>query len=284
MEISEEQKKEYDSLVKEKQREFDINHKPPIYGIGDAQVAVAPFAQGFARPDVFAPVVIRGSTHLWDTFDTTVHPDAAKIKTLVGTWIDTAAASGRSCFIEGDCGTGKTHLGKAIADARPYVPAMTNGACAWLVNETSLIERYKATWGRPESGAKLIDELMLPDILIFDDLGSYQTRDESWLENIYYSIFDGRCERGKACLFLSNLPLRGRNSFGKLQDRIGDRSYDRLLGAISIRNDPVAGKPLGTIIGYWHGELYMPSARSGTIYTKILGAVKNAISRPEFNS
>lgn len=286
--VSEEQIQKYKAILAEKRKEFGLDKRDKENLQPIAAILASEPAQGeqplIARSDVFGPVILNGSNSKWDTFDTSVHADAAKIKTLVGDWLKRGMPAGKSLLIEGNCGTGKTHLAQAIAEAYPYVRSSMNDNGARLINEVELIERYKATWGGAVSHTEIIDDLLSPQILIFDDLGAYQTRSEDWLANIYYQIFDGRCEQGKACLFLSNMSLDRDRGFGCLRDRIGDRNYDRLVGAIMIRDHPEPGKPLGNAIGKWLGELYIESVRTGNLYTKLVGVVKSALIRPGFNS
>lgn len=281
MTVSEEQRKGYEQALVAKRKEFGIEPKGTSRPISEVLSTPPPPAQGFARPDVFAPYLIEGSRDKWNSFNTTVHPDAAKVKALIGKWYNEAASQGKSCLVEGDCGTGKSHLAQALADAFPYIRSINNRGVAY-VNEVSFVETLKTSWNEPSSPRVKLDDLLVPCILIFDDLGAYQTKDPAWLYNIYYNIFEERCEKGKPTLILTNLALEKDRGFGLIQDRIGNaanpRNYDRLMGAINIfAPDPNYVK--GKVIGCWHGELYMPSARTGNIYTSVVSKVKSAIER-----
>lgn len=276
--FTDQEKLRYEQALAAKRRELgvDPNSSPKSLGqvIGSAPKSESEEVQ-FARPDVFKPALITGCREKWDSFNTTVHPEAAKVKTTVGKWFNEAAPEGRSCLLEGNFGTGKTHLAQALAEAYPFIRGVNNGVA--LINEVHYLERLKESWNDSSSERMRLDDFLLPYILIFDDLGAYETRDAKWLQNIYYNIFDGRCERSKPTLFLTNLALEKDHGYGMLQDRLGDRNFDRLLGAITIW-EPYPGTVLGRAAGKWHAEMYdQPSARSGNIYTSAISKAKEVI-------
>ncbi len=218
--------------------------------------------------------VIQGSSELWDSFDTDVHPKADVVKKRVSEWLKHGVPAGKSMIIEGNCGVGKTHIGRAIAQAYPYVPRygsmFGDNLGAMFVNEVDFVEQCKSTWGNyTRDQSEIVERLMVPHILVFDDLGAYKVRNEDWLTNIYYQIFDGRCENGRACLFLTNMGVDKNSGFGILKDRIQSRNYDRLMGAVAIRKEhkiPMLGEKIGE---YREEMLEVESVRTGTIYTTI---------------
>ena len=220
------------------------------------------------------PKVGQGAS-LWDQFDTSVHPKAEQVKKMVAHWLKDGVPAGKSLLIEGNCGTGKTLLAKAIAQAYPYIKRESSDDTfegslgAKFVSEVSLVERIKAIWDgyTDQSQFGLLNELLWPEILIFDDLGAYQTRDDLWLRNIYAKVFDGRCEAGKPCLFTSNMGMFIDAGFGSLQPRIGRRNWDRLYSAIKVTD---TGFEIGQTEELFYFEMFdVPSARSNKIFTRV---------------
>lgn len=90
-------------------------------------------------------------------------------------------ASGTGLYIDGEIGTGKTHLAVCIA--------MDCLECGWTVKLTSMRDitrRLRATWGeRGVDEEGVFASLMRPRILILDDLGK-----ESMTEAVLRDLFD----------------------------------------------------------------------------------------------
>lgn len=107
-------------------------------------------------------------------------------------------------------------------------------------DEMTLCDALKASYDRRsnQSPETIFRRLMEAELLVFDDLGVYETDNRAWMLNIYRYIFNNRCERGKAVLITTNIPLfsgdkdnPGGDCF-PMEARIGGRNFDRLMGAI----------------------------------------------------
>lgn len=278
--ISDEVRLAYERAVEAKREELGIDPNGYTAHVGQVITVVEDSPEHsyeIARPDVFEPHLITGDHTKWDSFDTSIHPNAAIVKATVGGWYNEAAVLGRSCLVEGNFGTGKTHLAQGLAEAYPFIRSINNAGVA-LVNEVDYIERLKASWDGPVSATEKLPDLILPYVLIFDDLGAYATRNADWLQNIYYNIFERRCEQRRPTLFLTNMALEKDRGYGLLKDRIDVRSYDRLIGALRV--NPKLAMNAGDRGPLWHAELYdQPSARSGNIYTSVVGSIRGALKR-----
>lgn len=89
--------------------------------------------------------------------------------------------TGKGLYIDGEIGTGKTHLAVCIAMA-----CLESGWSVKLTSMRDITRRLRATWG--ERGADeegVFDSLMRPRILILDDLGK-----ESMTETVLRDLFD----------------------------------------------------------------------------------------------
>ena len=72
-------------------------------------------------------------------------------------------------------------------------------------------------------------------ILVYDDLGTYETKNLDWVQGIYYNLFDGRKEAGAGLLITTNLPLETlqNGAFNSpLEDRMGKRVFSRVMGQV----------------------------------------------------
>lgn len=167
-----------------------------------------------------ASEVLSGDRTRWDAFNSDAHPALIRAVKAIKRWYNDGIPAGRSLLMSGGYGCGKTHLAKAIADLYGYH--------AVYADETELFKSIQDTYNRhsQESEEAIKMRLRRAKLLVFDDLGSYETQNLAWIQNIYRAIFDGRCDQSLPCLFTSNMPLDG------LIERIGGRNFDRLCGAL----------------------------------------------------
>lgn len=238
--------------VLEAQRELEEkrkNHKPvklpaPMRMVegqpNQAEIAYFQAIGVLDKPDgIVEPVypeahVLTGQREKWDAFNSDRHPKLqAAIKTI-GDWYDNRIADGGGIILAGGYGSGKSHLAQAIRELYGY------GALYW--NETRLVELVQAGYsggGRTEQS--IFSDVRRAKLLVYDDLGAYQTTNADWIQRLYYNLFDGRKEAGLATMITTNLPLmvmektqQGRPTVVSqpFESRVGGRVFSRLMGQI----------------------------------------------------
>lgn len=175
-----------------------------------------------------AKEVVSGNLDRWHSFQWDAHPKLLAAKRVIVDWSKTRIADG-GLILAGDCGCGKSHIARAVADAR--------GPLAKFVNEVELIKAIQATYGgnSPRSEESLLLSLNSAPLLIYDDLGTYETDNAKWIQPIYYAIFNGRKEAGRATLITTNLPLIDHAGNSPLEARVGERTFSRLLGQVGSK-------------------------------------------------
>jgi DNA replication protein DnaC len=166
----------------------------------------------------------------WDSFDSDRHPALKKGVKVIKRWYNDRLDLGGALILAGNCGCGKTHLAQAIYDLYGY------GAI--YLNEIEMVSKIQASFGGAggqslESITNYTDRARL---IIYDDLGAYETDNSQWMQNIYMKLFSGRHEAGKAALITTNLKNIDTDSegqvFSPLTNRLGQRVYSRLMGAV----------------------------------------------------
>lgn len=169
----------------------------------------------------------------WDSFNSDRHPILQKAVKTIARWYNERISDGGAIILSGNCGSGKTHLAGAIAELYGYG--------AMYLNEVDMVASIQAGYGGP--GGRSLESITSycrrSKLLIYDDLGAYETDNLKWMQNIYMSLFNGRQEAGLATMVTTNLPLlqkiieAGKNTvYSPLENRLGARVYSRLIGAV----------------------------------------------------
>lgn len=161
------------------------------------------------------------SREVWETFNSDRHPALARAVKVVKTWYNERIDQGGALVLAGGTGCGKTHLARAIHQLYGF------RSLYW--EECSLFESIKAAYNgySRQSEAEIFGRIRKAELLIYDDLGAYETDNLPWIQNIYRVIFHDRLDQaGRATLFTTNLKSKA------IADRIGGRNFDRLLGAL----------------------------------------------------
>lgn len=128
--------------------------------------------------------------------------------------------AGRCMILVGSPGTGKTHLGVAIAQA---VMETTNHTAAYRTLG-GILHSIRATFdgSSGQSEGSIIDSLVRPTLLVLDEVGvSKETPSDFELTRLF-AIINGRYERVLPTIIISNL------SVTELPAAMGERSADRL--------------------------------------------------------
>ncbi|WP_046786651.1 ATP-binding protein [Pseudomonas putida] len=128
---------------------------------------------------------------------------------------------GRSMMLLGDVGTGKSHLGCAIAQQviRSY------GASARYTMAIEIIRDIKMTFDKKSEQTErdVYASLLKPDLLVIDEVGVQHGSD--FERQVLFEVIDSRYRQLMPTIVISNLGLAG------LRKCLGDRAVDRLTDA-----------------------------------------------------
>jgi DNA replication protein DnaC len=125
--------------------------------------------------------------------------------------------NGGGLILQGQPGTGKTHLACAIANQ-----VITNGASARFTTVMQLVRAIRATWKRDSELTEdaVLQSIIDYDLLIIDEIGvQYETESEKL---ILFDVLNGRYENEKPTILLTNLVGQELNAC------IGERNVDRI--------------------------------------------------------
>lgn len=126
----------------------------------------------------------------------------------------------------GSPGNGKTTLMASIAN-----DLADKGHNVVFQNFPKLLRRIRGTFNQGNKGSEqqIMKALLECDVLIIDEVGAEKLSE--WVQEIFYSIIDGRYIEGRPTLLTTNLKP------AELTERIGERTFDRLTEvAIMIEN------------------------------------------------
>ena len=167
--------------------------------------------------------IIITSRDLWDNFNVEISSKLAIAVEIVSHWYSVFLGEGGGIILAGDCGCGKTHLLRAIAQLYSL------NAQYW--NEVDLIGAIQETYNANGSEFRLFKQIDRFELLIYDDLGAYRATDKNieWLQGIYYNLFNARCENRRPFMIATNL----NDADGSLEGRLGKRVYSRVAGALA---------------------------------------------------
>lgn len=169
----------------------------------------------------------------WDAFESDRSKVLQRAVKTVARWYQERIKVGGALILAGNCGCGKTHLARAIYDLYGFGAA--------YLNEVDVIGQIQAGYGSGggRSLESVVNQCRRAKLLIYDDLGAYETDNLKWMQNIYMSLFNGRKEAGQATFITTNLQLTqtiieaGHDTiYSPLQNRLGIRVYSRLMGAV----------------------------------------------------
>ncbi|GLU37158.1 ATP-binding protein [Pseudomonas sp. NBRC 100443] len=135
--------------------------------------------------------------------------------------------AGRSLLLVGNVGTGKTHLGSAIAQ---HV-IREHGAQAVITSAAQIIRVAKGAMARSAQYTErdVIEELVGFDLLVIDEVGAQGGTE--YERSLLHEVIDQRYQQVLPTVLISNLPAdTAAAQAGELtlQDFIGERALDRL--------------------------------------------------------
>lgn len=135
--------------------------------------------------------------------------------------------AGRSLLLVGNVGTGKTHLGSAIAQ---HV-IRAHGAQAVIVSAAQIIRAAKGSMAKNAQYTErdVIEELAGFDLLVIDEVGAQSGTE--YERGLLHEVIDQRYQQVLPTVLISNLPADAAAPVDgqlTLQDFIGERALDRL--------------------------------------------------------
>jgi DNA replication protein DnaC len=153
-----------------------------------------------------------------------LHPAAAREVRRYCDRIAENLEQGRGLWLFGNKGTGKTTLAYMVART-----ALDQGSSVLSLNTVDLFNRLRESYGEGGrwSTAEIIDGAASVDLLHLEDLTA--PRDSDWMIEQLYTIVNFRYEAGRAILFTSDLPSGEPPQPVKLAERVGERTYSRLV-------------------------------------------------------
>ncbi len=130
----------------------------------------------------------------------------------------------RSLVLVGPCGTGKTHLGAAMA-----LTTIARGTSARMASAREIVRALRATWRR---GSEADEESVISDyagcgLLVVDELGVGFGSDGELTQLL--DVIDRRYQLQRPIVAITNLSTKD------LHTAVGDRIYDRLAETATVR-------------------------------------------------
>ena len=127
---------------------------------------------------------------------------------------------GRCMVLIGKPGTGKTHLGVAMANELLHKTSRT----AVYRTVGAVLQAIKATFDRKSelSESDILSSLINPDLLVLDEIGVSKEQPSDFELTTLFAIINGRYEQMRPTVIISNLSAK---DLGKA---MGDRCVDRL--------------------------------------------------------
>jgi len=133
---------------------------------------------------------------------------------------DAIRDAGRCMVLIGKPGTGKTHLGVAIANELLHTTSRT----AVYRTVGAVLQAIRATYDRnsARSEADILSSLIEPDLLVLDEIGVSKEQPSDFELTTLFAIINGRYEQELPTIVISNLGA------GELSKAMGERCVDRL--------------------------------------------------------
>lgn len=133
---------------------------------------------------------------------------------------DTIRETGRCMVLIGKPGTGKTHLGVAIANELLLKTSRT----AVYRRVGAILQSIRATYDRSSerTEADILSSLIEPDLLVLDEVGVSKEQPSDFELTTLFAVINGRYEQELPTIVISNLAGE------ELSKAMGERCVDRL--------------------------------------------------------
>lgn len=133
---------------------------------------------------------------------------------------DDILKTGRCMVLIGKPGTGKTHLGVAMANDLLHNTSRT----AVYRTVGAILQAIRATYDRhsERSEAEILASLITPDLLVLDEVGVSKEQPSDFELTTLFAIINGRYEQERPTVVISNLAA------DQLAPAMGERCVDRL--------------------------------------------------------
>jgi DNA replication protein DnaC len=133
---------------------------------------------------------------------------------------DEIERDGRCLMLLGQPGTGKTHLGAAMANDL----MLNTTATAVYRTVGSVLQAIRATFDRhsEQNEADILASLIEPSLLVLDEVGVSKEQPSDFELNTLFAIINGRYEQVRPTVVISNLDA------AQLPMAMGERCVDRL--------------------------------------------------------
>ena len=139
-----------------------------------------------------------------------------KLKRYAGHW-EEVQKEGMGLLLFGGVGTGKSYAAGCLANA-----LLDQGHSVRFVSLSDVVNRMQGCYG--DDREKYLRELLMPELLILDDLGS--ERSTSFSKEQVFDVINKRTLSGKPLVVTTNIPLKVMQHAEDVQDR---RIFDRVL-------------------------------------------------------
>ena len=142
-------------------------------------------------------------------------------------------------------GNGKTHLGISILKhwlLNTWTPVFTNSVIVermfQIVTEPDLFLEIRRSFSQDSelNEADITDKYSKVEFLLVDDVGKYSVSDASFLQRVWYNIFNERWLNHRLTVITSN------KTGAELKEYLGDSTFDRICGMTKKQVIEISGE------------------------------------------
>lgn len=138
--------------------------------------------------------------------------------------------NGTSLYLNGKCGTGKTHSMACVANV-----LMDKLYSVHFTNFNNIVRDIKSTFNSrsKRSEQDIFEVLTDVDFLFIDDIGTEYIKDkDGYIQSIIYDVINTRYNKYKPCVFSSNYSIIDLCGLSNIEERTGQRIYEMTKGNV----------------------------------------------------